>query len=55
MRRFLKTSLVLSSSIFCLLLSAVAFADELAGFWTLTLDTPRGVRHPSLEINQDGD
>ncbi len=55
MRGFPKTSLALSSCIFCLLLSAVAFADELTGFWTLTIDTPRGVRHPSLEINQHGD
>ncbi len=27
-----------------------AWADELAGMWTLTLDTPRGVQHPTLMI-----
>ncbi len=55
MRGFLKTALALASFIVCLLLSAVASADELAGLWTLTIDTPRGVQHPSLVINQDGD
>ena len=55
MRGFLKTALALASFIVCPLLSAVASADELAGLWTLTIDTPRGVQHPSLVINQDGD
>ncbi len=35
--------------------SASAQAEELAGTWTLSIETPRGVQHPTLEIKQDGD
>jgi hypothetical protein len=35
--------------------AAGAMADELAGTWTLTLDTPRGIQHPTLEIREKGD
>ena len=34
-----------------LLTPAVALA-ELAGSWTLTIDTPRGVQHPKMEVQQ---
>ena len=51
----LRTRLALSSWGICMLISAGAFADELAGEWTLTIDTPRGVQHPTLVVNvQDG-
>ena len=30
------------------LLTSTVHADELAGEWTLTIDTPRGVQHPTL-------
>lgn len=44
---------------FCILTMALAAgtasADELAGTWTLTLETPRGIRHPTLEIRTDGE
>lgn len=47
-----------SGAIFCLIFvtfhAGGAFADELAGTWTLTIDTPRGVQHPTLVIEQNG-
>ena len=48
-------SKTLCSFLLCILLSGGAFASELAGTWTLTIDTPRGVQHPSMVIDQDGD
>ncbi len=33
----------------------VAFAQELAGEWTLTIDTPRGVQHPTLVVSKEGE
>ena len=58
-----KFSLAISGFVFCLFLSSVALsgeeageeAGELAGEWTLTIDTPRGVQHPTLVIVRDGD
>ena len=38
-----------------LLMSATAWADDLAGNWTLTINTLRGEQHPTLVINRDGD
>ena len=55
MKRSSRTRLALSGWGICVLISAGAFADELAGEWTLTIDTPRGVQHPTLVVNeQDG-
>jgi hypothetical protein len=53
-KRYLKTTLALSYVVICMLLSGGAFAGELAGTWILSIDTPRGVQHPTLVINQDG-
>jgi hypothetical protein len=36
------------------LAAEVASAGELAGVWTLTIETPRGVQHPVLTIREDG-
>ena len=47
-----KPILGLSSIVFCLLFSNSALADGLAGTWTLSIDTPRGVQHPTLVIRQ---
>lgn len=55
MKRNLKISLAQSCIVICMLLSGGAFAGELAGTWILSIDTPRGVQHPTLVINQDGD
>ncbi len=55
MKRNLKTTLAQSCIVICMLLSGGAFASELAGTWILSIDTPRGVQHPTLVINQDGD
>lgn len=41
-----KYTLACLCSVFCL----VASGAELAGTWTLSIDTPRGVQHPSLVI-----
>ena len=35
------------------LLAQTAAADPLAGTWTLTIDTPRGVQNPTLEVAQN--
>ena len=36
-----------------MLLSGTAVAAELAGTWTLSIDTPRGIQHPTLVIDED--
>ena len=38
-----------------LIFSGTALAGELAGTWTLNIDTPRGLQHPTLVINQSAD
>ncbi len=30
-------------------------AEGFAGEWTLTIDTPRGIQHPTLIVNQEGE
>ena len=55
MKIYRNTRLLLASLIACIFLSASAFADELAGTWTLTIDTPRGVQHPTLVVVQNGE
>lgn len=50
-----KPILALSNIVFCLLFSNSALADGLAGTWTLSIDTPRGVQHPTLVIRQTDD
>lgn len=50
-----KAALAGTSLLLCLLLGTTASADELTGTWTLTIDTPRGVQHPTLVIEQNGD
>ena len=54
-KRFPEGMRLLRGFICCLLISNGAFAAELAGEWTLTIDTPRGVQHPTLVIEQDGE
>ena len=51
----LKTTLVLANFVCCMFFTGAAFAGELAGEWTLTIDTPRGVQHPTMVINRDGE
>ncbi|MFP6816403.1 MAG: hypothetical protein VB949_12155 [Pseudomonadales bacterium] len=51
-KRSPKAVLRRSIFVFCLLFSSVALADELAGTWILSIDTPRGVQHPTLVIRQ---
>ena len=34
------------------LLLPLTAAAELAGTWTLTIDTPRGVQHPKMEVQR---
>jgi hypothetical protein len=52
---FLRTALVIPSFFVLLLFSSSVLAAELAGQWTLTIDTPRGVQHPTLVIVRNGD
>lgn len=44
----------LSVLLFSLLLCAAAHANDFAGTWTLTLDTPNGVQNPTLVVEQNG-
>lgn len=39
----------------CLVGTAIAEPGGLAGVWTLTIETPRGVQHPVLTITREGD
>ena len=58
-----KSVIAISGFVICMSLSGIAFPDgkadekagELAGEWTLTIDTPRGVQHPTLVVHKDGD
>ena len=34
--------------------AASAAAEDFAGTWTLSIDTPRGVQHPTLDIEKNG-
>jgi hypothetical protein len=40
---------------FLVVFNVSAFAGELAGEWVLTIDTPRGVQHPTLVVDKNGD
>lgn len=55
MQRSLRTALVTPSIFVLLLFGSSVFAAELAGEWTLNIDTPRGVQHPTLRIVKNGD
>lgn len=55
MQSVLKTALAMPSFFVFLLFSGNVLATELAGEWTLTIDTPRGVQHPTLIIVKNGD
>lgn len=48
-------ALLSGATVTSLLTAAVAQADELAGEWTLSIDTPRGLQHPTLVVTRDGD
>ncbi len=52
--RLLLFTLFSSAILTSLLTGAIAQADELAGEWTLSIDTPRGLQHPTLVITRDG-
>ena len=47
MSELIKTSVL---AVCALVFTGAAAADPLAGTWTLTIDTPRGIQHPTLEI-----
>ncbi|MEM8769216.1 MAG: hypothetical protein AAGE43_17365 [Pseudomonadota bacterium] len=36
-----------------LLTASLASADDFAGVWTLSIDTPRGLQHPVLTVNEE--
>ena len=42
----------ISLGILTLLCAAGAYAEDFAGTWTLTIDTPRGVQHPTLDVEK---
>ena len=47
----MRCTLALTLALFC----TSALANELAGTWTLTIDTPRGPQNPTLAIEQTAD
>lgn len=53
--RLASASLFVIGFLVCTTSFADDIADELAGEWTLTIDTPRGTQHPTLVISQDGE
>lgn len=34
-------------------MSQGVWAEGVVGTWTLTIDTPRGVQHPTMQVNED--
>ena len=42
---------ILSSLV--LLACSPLWAEGIVGDWTLTIDTPRGVQHPTMQVNED--
>jgi hypothetical protein len=53
--RLLFSTVLASTVLSSLLTASVTQADELAGEWTLSIETPRGLQHPTLVITRDGD
>ena len=47
-------ALCLSTFLLCLLFHPGAHAEDFAGTWTLTLDTPNGVQNPTLVVEENG-
>ena len=46
--------LSMGALILCLLIHPAARAEDFAGTWTLTLDTPNGVQNPTLVVEING-
>lgn len=53
--RLLFFTLFSSAMLTSLATTAIAQTDELTGEWTLSIETPRGLQHPTLVITRDGD
>lgn len=47
-----RNRLMLAIGITAILSSGAALAEDFAGTWTLTIDTPRGVQHPTLDVEK---
>jgi len=43
---------IFTFSLLCVTLAGQAAAEDFAGTWTLNIDTPRGIQHPTLEIEK---
>jgi hypothetical protein len=52
MQKSMRWRLKVSGILLALIVCGAATAEELAGTWTLTIDTPRGVQHPTLVIEK---
>jgi hypothetical protein len=46
--------LTLAAGIAAMLSAGTALAEDLAGTWTLSIDTPRGLQNPTLDIEKNG-
>ncbi len=54
MNRYL-TAQGVGALLLCLMLNPNAHAEDFAGTWTLTLDTPNGVQNPTLVVEKNGE
>lgn len=54
MRQRTKPGLLVVGALLALIWHGHAFAEDFAGTWTLSIDTPRGVQHPTLVIEKSG-
>jgi len=50
-----KSALLILTLMLTTVAASSALAEELAGTWTLNIDTPRGVQHPTLVVNRNSD
>ncbi len=43
---------LLTGGLLAALFASQAYGEDFAGVWTLSIDTPRGTQHPTLEIEK---
>ena len=49
------TKVAMAIGLAATLSAASAAAEDFAGTWTLSIDTPRGVQNPTLDVERNGD
>ena len=54
MRRQRRTNWMLVTGLAAVLGTGTALAEDFAGTWTLSIDTPRGTQNPTLDVEKNG-